>query len=108
MVKAMLSQAWEISRVNLKNLFKNVSKNIGKIRHFGKSGHLKILNAHLLVLFKTFPIQSIRGVTFYLGNLATGHFSRKFFSKVSTSGHEGSIDTDLKSLSCPESEPIKV
>ncbi len=75
----MLSQAWAISRVNLKNLFRNVSKKIGKIGHFGKSGHLRILNTHLLILFKTFLIESIRGETFYFGNLATSHFSLKFF-----------------------------
>jgi hypothetical protein len=30
-----------------------------KIGHFGKSGHLRILNTHFLVLFKTFHIESI-------------------------------------------------
>jgi len=39
--------------------------------------------------------------------LATGRFSKKKFSKVSTSGHEGSNDNGLKSLSCPGAEPIK-
>jgi hypothetical protein len=33
-------------------------------------------------------------------NLATDHFSGEFFSKVSTSGHNGSNDIGLKSLSC--------
>jgi hypothetical protein len=43
-----------------------------------------------------------------LGNLVTGHFSGKFFSKVSTSGHAGSNDTGLNVLSCPGAEPVKV
>jgi hypothetical protein len=40
--------------------------------------------------------------------MTTGHFSGKFFSKVSTLGHSGSNDTDLKPLSCPGAESIKV
>jgi hypothetical protein len=39
--------------------------------------------------------------------LATGRFSGKIFSKVSTSGHKGSNNTGFKSLSCPGAEPIK-
>ncbi len=45
---------------------------------------------------------------FYFANLATGHFSGKFFLKVSTSGYEDSNYTRLKSLSCPGAEPIKI
>jgi hypothetical protein len=40
------------------------------------------------------------------GNLAIGHFEGIFFSKVSTSGHKGSIETGLMFLSCPGAEPI--
>ncbi len=49
--------------------------------------------------------------------MATGHFSgKKFghwslfgekFSLLSTSGHTGSNDTGLKSISCPGTESIK-
>jgi hypothetical protein len=71
---------------------------MGKVGHFGKSGHLRSLNTNLLALLKTFAIEKHWGVTFYLSNLARGHFSAKFFSKVCTSGHSGSNDTGLKSL----------
>jgi hypothetical protein len=55
---------------------------------------------------KIFPLKSISGVTFYFGNLATDHFSGKFFSKFSALGHTGSNDNGLMSLSCPGAEPI--
>jgi hypothetical protein len=38
--------------------------------------------------------------------LATGHFSGKFFPKFTGSGHAGSNDTGLKSVSRPGAEPI--
>jgi hypothetical protein len=48
-----------MSRVNLKNLFRNVSKKIGKIGHFGKSGHLRTLNTHIDVIkhFQSFHVK---------------------------------------------------
>jgi hypothetical protein len=39
--------------------------------------------------------------------LATGHFSGKFFPKIAGSGHAGSNDTGLKSVSRPGAEPIE-
>ncbi len=39
-------------------------------------------------------------------NLATGRFSRKFFPEIAGSGHAGSNDTGLKSVSRPGAEPI--
>ena len=54
-----------------------------------------------------FPIEKHWWRSFYFGNLATGHFSGKFFSKVSGSGHAESNDTGLNSLACPGAEPIE-
>jgi hypothetical protein len=39
--------------------------------------------------------------------LATGHFSGKFFPKIAGSGHAGSNDTGLKSVSRPGAESIE-
>ncbi len=50
---------------------------------------------------KIFPLKSTSGVIFFFGNLATGHFSGKFFSKIA-----GSNDTGLSILSCPGAESI--
>jgi hypothetical protein len=54
-----------------------------------------------------FPLKSISGIKFFFGNLATGHFSGKFFPKIVGSGHAGSNDTGLKSVSRPGAEPIE-
>ncbi len=39
--------------------------------------------------------------------LTTGHFSGNFFSKIASSGPDGSNDTSLKFVSCPGAEPIE-
>jgi hypothetical protein len=39
--------------------------------------------------------------------LATGHFSGKFFPKIAGSGHAGSNNTGLKSVSRPGAESIE-
>ncbi len=39
--------------------------------------------------------------------MATGHFSGKFLPKIAGSGHAGSNDTGLKSVSRPGAEPIE-
>jgi hypothetical protein len=70
---------------------------MGKIGDFGKSSYLSV-KTHLLALLKTFAIEKNYGVTFTFADLA--NFEAKFFSKVYTSGHSGSNDTGLKSLSC--------
>jgi hypothetical protein len=44
---------------------------------------------------------------FFFGNLATGHFSGKIFPKILGSGHAGSNDTGLKSVSRPGAESIE-
>jgi hypothetical protein len=44
---------------------------------------------------------------FFFGNLATGHFSGKFSPKIAGSGHVGSNDIGLKSLSRPGAESIE-
>jgi hypothetical protein len=51
-------------------------------------------------------LKSISGVTFFFGNLATGHFSGIFFLKIAGSGDAGSNDTGLSILSCPGAESI--
>ncbi len=53
-----------------------------------------------------FSLKSISDITFFFGNLATGHFSGKFFLEIAGSGHAGSNDTGLKSVSRPGAEPI--
>ncbi len=55
-----------------------------------------------------FPLKSISGVTFLFGNLATGHFSGKIFSRCTPSGHTGSNDIGLKTVSLPVAESITV
>jgi hypothetical protein len=54
-----------------------------------------------------FPEKSISGIMFFFGNLATGHFSGKFFPKIAGSGYAGSNDTGLKSVSRPGAESIE-
>ncbi len=57
---------------------------------------------------KFFPLKSIGGTFFSFGNLATGHFSGNFFFFFffdgHFSGHTGSNDTGLESLSCRGAE----
>ncbi len=53
-------------------------------------------------------MKSISGVIFFFGNLATGHFSGKFFSRFTPSGPTDSNDTGLKTVALPEVELIAV
>jgi hypothetical protein len=56
---------------------------------------------------KFLPLKSIEVVNFFPCDLATGHFSGKFFSKIAGSGPDGSNDTILKFVSRPGAEPIE-
>jgi hypothetical protein len=56
---------------------------------------------------KFFPYKSISRTFFSIDNLATGPFSEKFLPKIAGSGHAGSNDTSLKSVSRPGAEPIE-
>ncbi len=53
------------------------------------------------------PQKSIEVVNTLPRDLATGHFSGKFFSKIADSGPDGSNDTILEFVSCPGAEPIE-
>ncbi len=53
------------------------------------------------------PQKSIEVVNILPRDLATGHFSGKFFSKIAGSGPDGSNDTILEFVSCPGAEPIE-
>ncbi len=56
---------------------------------------------------KFLPQKSIEVVNFFPRDLATGHFSGKFLSKIAGSGLDGSNDTILKFVSRPGAEPIE-
>jgi hypothetical protein len=45
---------------------------------------------------------------FFFGNWATGHFMRKFLSKIAGSDHASSNNTSLKSVSGPGDEYIEL
>ncbi len=56
---------------------------------------------------KFLPQKSIEVVNFFPCDLATGHFSGNFFSKIAGSGPDGSNDTILEFVSSLEAEPIE-
>ncbi len=47
---------------------------------------------------KIFPQKSNSGIRYLFGNLTTGHFSGKIFSRCTPSGPTGSNDTGLMSV----------
>ncbi len=55
---------------------------------------------------KISPKKRISGITFVFGNLATGLYSAKFFSRCTSSGPTGSNDTGLMSVWPPGTESI--
>jgi hypothetical protein len=61
----------------------------------------------LLALFKTFLIEKHLGRNIYFGNLATGHFERKFSSKIAGPGPDSSNDIGLKFIWRPGAEPME-
>ncbi len=52
------------------------------------------------------PQKSISSLTFFFGNLATGHFEGKMSSRYTISGHTGSNHTE--SVALPGAESIAV